>query len=180
MIKMKDLIQEDRNIQEVFKKNVLNENIAIITTSTPKDVIAQSYGKMIQRVLKEKGIKSTLYVQSMKDIELTVDAKDGKKALDILSDRGVEATLNVVVRKNIQSTGASSSNDSSVIVTALTPKDMIPQSFGKWLHQFLKKKGIPSQLMKYNFDNKHSFKVAKSDAKDMIDILSAKGIEIDS
>ena len=177
---MKDLIQEGRKIQETFKKNVLNENIAIIITSTPKDVIAQSQGKMLQRILKEKGIKSTLYVQSMKDIELTVDAKDGKKALDILSDKGVKATLNVVVRKNVQSTGSPSSNDSSVIVTAITPKDMIPRSFGKWLHQFLKKKGIPSQLMKYNFDNKHSFKVAKSDVKDMIDILSTKGIEIDS
>lgn len=186
MLKMKDLLQEGRNIQDKFKKRMsINEGSAVITVPVEDSYDQYGEGEYFQELLKKKGIKST-FEQQMSDIELTVDEKDAKKAVAILSNAGYAPTLNVVVGKNIQTVGKtnlpSSAKGGSVILNfyaagggAYTKKDE-----ANFAIEVLKKKGIKAKLVKFDqFDDQVSLKVSKADAKKAIEVLSDNGIEIE-
>ena len=60
-MKMKDLLQEGRNIQETFKKRMsINEGSAVITVPVEDSYDQYGEGEYFQELLKKKGIKLIL------------------------------------------------------------------------------------------------------------------------
>lgn len=190
MLKMKDLLQEGRKIQESFKKRMsINEGSAVLsfTVYTPSAYGSQGEARFAEEMLKKNGIKCKILKSAFTDtVEIEVDEKDGKKALAILAHYDIRASLNVVYGKTVKTTGdaklpASAKGGSVVLNVPVFDAEGAygVQDEANFALEVLKKKGIKAEIVKSTFDDEFSLKVAKADATKAIQVLSDNGMEIE-
>lgn len=190
MLKMKDLLQEGRKIQESFKKRMsINEGSAVLSFNVygPSDRGSQGNSQFAKEMLNKHGIKCKILTDEYTDTsEIEIDEKVGPKALAVLAHYGIKASLNVVYGKTVKTTGdaklPASAKGGSVILNvpvfdaegAYSVKDE-----ANFALEVLKKKGIKAEIVKSTFTDEFSIRVAKADAKKAIQVLSDNGMEIE-
>lgn len=190
MLKMKDLLQEGRKIQESFKKRMtINEGSAVLSFYADDSGAygAKDEADFALQMLKKNGIKGKILDSVLDDeVEIEVDEKDGKKALDVLSKNGIEANLNIVAGKTVKTVGkaklpASAKGGSVVLNIPVFDAEGAygVQDEANFALEVLKKKGIKAEIVKSTFSDEFSLRVAKADATKAIQVLSDNGMEIE-